>query len=130
MPQFAPTIEQLQPQTPEPPPPAPAPELPTVEEAAAARGGKDTPVPIVGCPFNQDDVLQVIDPQSRQYGMFFVLGDVRHGKAHGYYLQEGGKREFITIPLERDGNVCLWFVGRSKVRSRVACSPKWISDNR
>ena len=81
-------------------------------------------IPILGTPFHVCDVVQVNDQQSRHYGQFFTLGDIKHGKAHGFYIQEGTKKEFITVPVE-----AIHFIGRAKVRARVACSTKWIADH-
>lgn len=59
-----------------------------------------------------------------------MVGDHILNKVHGYYLVEGGKKEYITVDLQH----CL-FIGRpiagsGGVRSTQPCSPKWIADNR
>lgn len=99
---------------------------PTIEEVAQVQ--QQSPVedpPIAGTPFRLNDVVQVNDPSSRHYGCFFVVADARHGKLHGWYMMEGLKKEFITVPF---GTV--HYIGSAKVRTRVGCSPKWQSDNR
>lgn len=107
--------------------PAPAPaELPTVDDIAkvAAPAAPEDPQ-IAGTPFRMNDVVQVNEPGNRHYGVFFVVSDARHGKIHGWYMMEGLKKEFITMPV---GSV--HYIGSAKVRTRVGCSPKWLSDNR
>ena len=111
------------------PPPEPEPEpvpLPAIEDAPPPPPPPtETVVSIPGSPFHLDDVVQVIDQGSRHYGQLFIIGDVKNGKAHGFYIAEGGKKEFITVP---EGSV--FYIGRPKVRAKVATSPKWISDHR
>lgn len=98
--------------------------LPAIEDIRPPVDPADLLIPLIGTPFHVADVVQVKDPQSRHYGQFFTLGDIRHGKAHGFYMLEGTKKEFVTVPME-----AIHFIGRAKVRARVACSPKWIADN-
>lgn len=106
-------------------PPAEAPP-PTIEEVAAVQQQSPVEDPqIAGTPFRMNDVVQVNDPSSRHYGCFFVVADARHGKLHGWYMMEGLKKEFLTVPF---GTV--HYIGSAKVRTRVGTSPKWQSDNR
>lgn len=121
VPQFAPTIEQLE----HPTAPQPVPTTPQIIEPP--REQLDVPIPILGTPFNVCDIVQVIlvpEQPSRYVGMCFILGDIKHGKAHGFYFHESGKKEFLTVPENQ-----IYFIGRAKVRARVNCSPKWIADN-
>lgn len=71
------------------------------------------------------DVVQILSKTGRNFGMLMVVGDVVRGRAHGYCLMEGGKKEYVTVD-EKD----CWFIGKSKIRSQNPCSPKWIADNR
>ena len=93
-------------------PPQPPPQPPLADE-------------LPGSPFKRHDVVQILDRNSRLYGAFFIIGDVLRGRAHGYFLSEGLKKEFVTVEVAH-----CWYVGSSKVRSQVSCSAKWISDNR
>lgn len=81
--------------------------------------------PLEHSPFRKHDVVQVLDLNSRHYGQFFMVGDVLRGKVHGYYLTPGRHVEYVTVE-----QAYCWFIGSSKVRSPLPCSPKWISDNR
>lgn len=81
-------------------------------------------VPIVGTDFCKHDVVQVIDATSRLLGVFFILGDIKRGKAHGYYMLEGQKKEFVTVPVQH-----IWHIGTAKIRAQTVVSEKWKSDN-
>lgn len=76
-------------------------------------------------PLKLHDVVQIIDPQSRIYGAYFTVGDVRNGRVHGYYISEGRAKSFVTIPV----NMVHRVGGQAKVRSSNPCSPKWLSDH-
>jgi len=106
--------------------PTPKPPPPLVEVAAAPSIPSILPLP--GSPFHQHDVVQVLDRSSRHYGQFFMVGDVRYNKVHGYYLTEGLHKDYITVDIQ----YCL-FIGSPKagsgaVRSAQPCSPKWLAD--
>lgn len=106
---------------PEPPPPPTPP--------ASAASASDPPLqPIVGTPFHVDDVVQVVDRQSRHCGIFFTLGDVKNGKAHGYRMEPGQKKEFITEPVS--GLLFIKSATKGQVVAREKVSPKWHSDHR
>lgn len=113
-------------------PVAAIPEVPTtpppvVSQAVAAPSFTPSLPPqeptLPNSPFRRHDVVQVLDTTSRHYGQFFMVGDVRHNKVHGYYLMPGSKKEHITVDLQH-----CWYVGAAKVRSATPCSPKWLSD--
>ena len=106
--------------TPVAPPVAEIPPPPFVEEIEPA----DVPS-LQGSGLRPHDVVQVIDPGSRLYGAFFAVGDVRHGKVHGYYMTEGRAKQFITVAV----NMVHPVTKGAKVRSANPCSPKWLSDN-
>lgn len=78
-----------------------------------------------GTEFSRFDVVQILDKDSRLYGMFLVIGDIVAGKVHGYYFVEGKLRQFATVDIQH-----CWPCGTSRVRFANPCSPKWISDNR
>jgi hypothetical protein len=104
---------------PEPPPAVPVPLRPGPEEQHVPDRGK----PIPNSPFHQHDVVQILDPVSRHYGGFFIVGDMVRDRVHGYFLAEGRQKQFVTIELR----YC-WFIGSAKVRSPLPCSAKWIAD--
>jgi hypothetical protein len=123
-----------------PPPPGPfggftpttqnrLPSMPTPAPAPASHGAF-TPLPppgpcFPGTDFRRFDVVQILEPESRLYGMFLVIGDILGDKVHGYYFAEGKQRQFATVRMQ----FC-WPCGTSRVRFQNPCSPKWISDNR
>lgn len=116
----------IQPPPPEPvveapiePPPAPPKPVEEIEKEHSA------PKTLGGSGLSQHDVVQIIDPQSRLYGGFMAVGDVRNNKVHGYYVAEGRAKHFVTIPLGMVHPIG----GQAKVRSSNPCSPKWLSDN-
>lgn len=104
---------------------SPAPEPPAVFPTAPLPQPPPSPDVIPGTTLRKHDVVQIIDPKSRHYGQFIMVGDMTRGKVHGYYMCEGHHKEFVTV----DAVYC-WHVGSAKVRAQVCCSPKWISDNR
>lgn len=84
--------------------------------------------PIPNSPFHRHDVVQVLDVNSRHYGLLFMVGDVHNRKVHGYHLTAGLHKEYVTVEIQH----CL-FIGRQTrgskmVRSAQPCSPKWVSD--
>jgi len=85
------------------------------------------PVVTVSAPgaFAPYDVVQVYNNESRYYGVLFQVGEMKEGSVHGYFLKEGGKREFITV---KAGEIKL--IGESRVRLRQPCSGKWLSEHR
>lgn len=105
------------------PPPVPVaviePPLPRIEEVEPA------PIHCIGnSNLYQHDVVQIIDPASRLFGLLFAVGDVKKGRVHGYYLTEGRQKQFVTINLDMVYRVG----GLAKVRSATPNSPKWLSD--
>ena len=112
------TIAAPEPAEPEPLPTAvPAP-LPAVAPPAVLGAAAPS-------PFKRHDVVQILDTTSRNYGGFFVVGDVLRDQVHGYLMAEGRKKEFVTVRIPN-----CWYIGTAKVRSQNPCSPKWIADNR
>lgn len=73
--------------------------------------------------FAKYDVVQINNPEHINYGMFFIVGDSRNGKLHGFAISDHRKKEYLTVP-EKDCHR----IGVSKVRSTKTCSDKWISD--
>lgn len=96
--------------------------------ATHSPGPQPTEPTLPNSPFRRHDVVQVIDIGSRHFGMFFMVGDHYHNKVHGYYMQPGLHKEYITI----EAHHCLYIgrpeTGSKAVRSSQPCSPKWIAD--
>lgn len=69
----------------------------------------------------ENDVVQIVEPGSRQYGTLFIVGALMEGKVHGHYILNS-KVEYVTVPEPECARI-----GVSKVRSRRAVSPKWAS---
>lgn len=67
--------------------------------------------------------MQVASENSMHNGMLFIIGDIRGGRAHGFYMNNR-KREYITVNTDE-----IVRIGRTKISSREPCSPKWLSDN-
>lgn len=105
-------------------PPAPPPDTPQASQPVEEIEHAEEPA-LGGSQLRRHDVVQVTDQTSRLYGMFFIVGDVRHNKVHGYYIAEGRSKNFVTVPLELVRAVG----GKALVRSSTPCSPKWIADN-
>ena len=96
------------------PPSVPAHLLP-----GSALGPIPAPEPLLhGSPFRRYDVVQILDPDSRNYGGFLIVGDVMGDKVHGYFLTEGRQRQFVTVRIQ----FC-WHLGTSRVRLLNPCSP-------
>ena len=70
------------------------------------------------------DVVQVFDNQSNHYGVIFQVGDVRGQKVHGYYLQPRGEKVYVTFDMPQ-----LRLIGTARVRSKAACSAKWVEQH-
>jgi len=71
-------------------------------------------------------VVQIINNENINYGLIFTIGDIRHGRAHGYHFLMGkkGGKDFVTVNCDE-----CWVIGPSKVRSNKPISPKWQSDH-
>lgn len=66
------------------------------------------------------DVVQVYNQTSSFYGVLFQIGDIQKGKAHGFYMLPGGRKEFATVGVDE----CR-FIGESRVRSKEPTSQQW-----
>ncbi len=67
-----------------------------------------------------NDLVQVVNAKSPQYGMTFVLGALLEGKAHGFLILQGPKKEYVTTE-----EIDLHSYGESQVKSRNPVSPEW-----
>lgn len=97
------------------------PELPSIEDAQPPKTEPETGQ--IGV-FVQA-VVQVSNPASQYYGILFIVGDVRAGKAHGFHMLAGGKKEFVTVGIEE-----CFPIGVSKVRSKDPTSPQWKQEHK
>lgn len=70
-----------------------------------------------------NDVVQVINNESKYFGMLFIVGDIRQHLVHGYYLLINGLHEYITV--NSDEIVLVGKKAPNQIRSRKSCSPKW-----
>ncbi len=76
------------------------------------------------------DVVQIMNRESRLYGILFIVGDIDGQRVHGFYFNPGGKKEFVTVNVsELTHNGTVAFIGESRVRAREACSSKWLMDH-
>lgn len=68
------------------------------------------------------DLVQVIDDKhpQRLYGVSFIVGGIRGGKVHGFYVKPGGQKEFVTV-----AETAVFSYGESQVKARNAVSPEW-----
>lgn len=102
---------------------APPAELPTVDEVFAEKQSSDpNPIPpsiVVHA------VVQVFNPTSPYYGVLFQVGDMQQGKAHGFHMMSGGRREYVTVGIDE-----CWPIGMSKTRSRNPVSPQWEQEHK
>lgn len=85
----------------------------------------DQRIPFPGSQFAAGDVVQILDKNSRNYGMFFTIGCQHLHKLHGYIILEGRKKEYVTVDYRHVAPI-----GRSKVRSEKTCSDRWLADHR
>jgi hypothetical protein len=69
-------------------------------------------------------VVQVVNKTSPYFGVMFQIGDMQQGKAHGFYMLPGGRKEFVTVGLEE-----CWPIGVAKIRSKEPCSYQWQQEN-
>jgi hypothetical protein len=76
-------------------------------------------------PVRANDVVQVSNNENKLYGTLFTVGDIRNHRVHGYQIMSSGKHEYVTVNEDE-----CFRIGPSKVRSKNACSPKWINENR
>lgn len=67
----------------------------------------------------------MINPTSPYYGVLFSIGDMQQGKAHGFHMLSGGRKEFVTVGLEE-----CWPIGVSKIRSKEPVSPQWAIEHK
>lgn len=77
-----------------------------------------------------NDVVQIMNRESRLYGILFIVGDVDRERVHGFYLLQGGKKEFVTVnisELVHDNRIAV--IGEARVRTRESCSSKWLMDH-
>jgi hypothetical protein len=107
----------------EPPPAALRPEPPPAAPIIAPT--PEVPKPPPDAPPWLHNVVQVIDRESRHWGVLFQLGDIKDGKAHGYRIKEGGGREFFTVGANQ-----IHTIGESKVRLKRPCSDQWMGEHR
>jgi hypothetical protein len=70
------------------------------------------------------NIVQVISKEGRHFGRIFQLGDIKDGKAHGYYIKEHGDREYVTVPADH-----IAMIGPARIRLKQPCSDKWVSDH-
>lgn len=76
------------------------------------------------------DVVQIMNRESRQYGIMFIVGNTDGPRVHGFYFTTGGKKEFVTVNIsELTHNDSVALIGSSRVRAREACSSKWQMDH-
>lgn len=80
------------------------------------------------------DIVQVVNPNSVNYGVIFIVGDIKGGlketKVHGFYLQPGAKKEFITVninDLKNDGGLAIY--GEARIKSRNPVSQQWKDEH-
>jgi hypothetical protein len=85
----------------------------------------EIPKPPPDAPPWLHDIVQVVDKESRFWGVLFQLGDIKDGKAHGYRIKEGGAREFFTVGANQ-----IHTIGESKVRLKRPCSDQWMGEQR
>lgn len=90
---------------------APASEsLPAVEDVATQQSGV----------LLDDDLVQIVDPASHQYGVVYAVGDVSGGRVHGYHIGPSRRKEFITARLDQ-----VVVVGKPAVKAREKVSRQW-----
>ena len=95
---------------PEPEPAAPpAPPTPPAQVALATEGD-----------YLKFSLFQIINKESRAFGVIFSLGGATDAELHGYYLTPGPTKNFITAPVAD----CK-LVGMGEVKSHNATSPEW-----
>ncbi len=68
------------------------------------------------------NIVQVVSKEGRHFGRIFQLGDIKDGKAHGYFIKEHGDREYVTVPSDHIATI-----GPARIKLKQACSDKWVS---
>lgn len=86
------------------------------------------PVTPIKQPLQPWDVAQVNKQESPHFGVIFVVGDVKAGKVHGYYLSQGANKLFVTAKTSECEYVGSLPEGIGLVRSRTPCSEQWLKD--
>lgn len=76
------------------------------------------------------DIVQVVNPNSLNYGVVFIVGDIKGTKVHGFYLQPGAKKEFLTVDItDITNDKGLAIYGEARVKSRQPVSQQWKDEH-
>lgn len=77
-----------------------------------------------------NDVVQIVNRESKLYGIAFIIGDIQNERIHGFYIMPGGKKEYVTVTINDISNEHgIAVVGKTKVKSHTPCSQKWNQEH-
>lgn len=85
-----------------------------------------TPVAPIKPSLNKWDLAQVTKADSPSFGIVFVVGEIKNGKVHGYYLTQGPTKVFVTVNAAECEYVGSLPEGIGLVRSKTPCSEQWL----
>lgn len=107
-------------------------ELPQVPTPAPTMAQISEPQPPVinyhkAGEINVYDVVQVVNSQNKNYGVIFIVGDVKGSTVHGFYIT-GETRQFVTVEISdiKNDKAC-GILGEAIVKSKKPCSEEWIN---